>query len=115
MKNNNIRPFLLIFIILSFLSSTIYPLTNLYLMNIYNGNIPAMVRANWQIPFAATYLLPNLAVAFWLRHVAKKEKTSSLLWFFFGLLGGLISIAIFYLIRIYENFSTQQPNQPDTD
>jgi len=109
------RPFLLMFIMLSFLSSIIYPLTHLYLMNIYDGNIPAMVRATWQIPFAVTYLLPNIAVAFWLRQVAKKEKTSPLLWFFFGLVGGLISLAIFYIVRIYEKLNTQQITRTDPD
>jgi len=106
---------LLIFIILSFLSSIIYPLTHLYLLNIYDGNIPTMVRANWQIPFAATYLLPNIAVALWLGQVAKKENNSPLLWFFFALVGGLISLAIFYLIRIYEKLNTQQITRTDPE
>jgi MFS family permease len=115
MNNNNIKPFLLIFIILSFLSSIIYPATYLYLLNIYDGNIPTMVRSKWQMLFSATYLLPNIAVAFWLSHIAKKEKSSPLLWFFFGLVGGLISLAIFYLIRIYEKLNTQQITRTDPE
>lgn len=44
-----------------------------------------------------------------------KKKSGALLWFFFGLVGGLISVGIFYLIRINYKLETQHANQPDRE
>jgi hypothetical protein len=70
-----------------------------------------VVKGNLKMLYGLTIFIPRIASALWLRYLAKEHKTGALLWFFFGLVGGLISVAIYYLIRIYEK--TQQANQPE--
>ena len=53
--------------------------------------------------YGITIFIPSIAAAFWLRYLAQRHNSGMLLWFFFGLVGGLISVAIYYLIRIMKN------------
>ncbi len=61
--------------------------------------MPILVKGTSQMIYIVIFL-PQIAAAFWLRHLARKAKTATLLWTIFGLVGGILAVGIFYLIQI---------------
>lgn len=114
MKNKN-EKYILLFVIL-YAAFTLFPLfQEIYLTKMYGPDIPIIIRSQWKMIFGLIIFLPNIAAAFWLRHLARRESAGTFMWFFFGLVGGLIAVGIFYLISIHEKLETQQANQPDRE
>jgi hypothetical protein len=110
---NKINKYVLLFIILSS-APMLFPIfQEIFITNYYGGEIPIIGKGILKIIYGVFIFLPDIAAAFWLRYLAQKHNSGTVLWFFFGLVGGLISVAIYYLIRIYEKTETQQANQPD--
>jgi hypothetical protein len=114
MKNRN-KKYILLFVILYAVFMLFPLLQEIYLTKIYGADIPIIIRSQWKMLYGLIIFLPNVAAAFWLRHLAKREEAGAFLWFFFGLVGGLVAVGIFYLISIHEKLETQQANQPDRE
>ena len=97
---SDIRPYVCSFIALSMLSIFLPIFKDIYLLKVYGGDVPIIVKATWQMLYGVTFLLPQIAAAFWLRYLAKKENTATLLWTLFGLVGGIFAVGLFYLMQI---------------
>ena len=97
-----VRRYVLVFIILSLISIALPVFVNMCLMFVYRGDIPGIVRVWSQMVYPAALVVQNIGACIWLRYLARKDGSGAILWLFFGLVGGLLSVGVYYLIRLNE-------------
>ena len=96
------KKYVLIFIILALISIAVPIIMNACLMIVYHGDVPNTVRGLSQLVYPITMIIQNIGAAIWLWYLAKKDGSGTFLWPLFGLVGGLLSIGVYYLIRLNE-------------
>ncbi|USD36181.1 hypothetical protein [Ferrimonas sp. SCSIO 43195] len=96
-----VKPFILLAIVLA-VAAAVFPLfRDMYLAVEYGvTEIPYTVRKQWESLSILVVSLQNLACCAWLWWVTSKNNDGKLLWSAFGLLFGLVPIAIYYLVRL---------------
>ncbi len=103
----DIQRYIWLFIILSIVVAAFPLLRDVYLARSFGATeLPATVKANWELASVIVFAMPNLAAALWLRHVAGKSNAGNWAWCAFGLVLGLLAVALFYLVRISESHET---------
>ena len=94
-----VRKYVLVFIILALISFALPAAINLCLMVAYQGDI-RILRGLSKVMYPLAEVVQNIGAAIWLRYLAKKDGSGALLWSFFGLVGGLLAVGVYYLIRL---------------
>jgi len=110
-----VRKYVLVFIILALVSFALPAAINLCLTVAYQGDI-RILRGLSKVMYPLAEVVQNIGAAIWLRCLAKKDGSGALLWLFFGLVGGLLAVGVYYLIRLNDEKSGQvdTPNGEST-
>ncbi len=102
-----INKFIWLAIVLAAIASVIPFLRDIYLASTYGATgVPYSVKEQWESVSVILLVLQNIASALWLRYLASNDKNSVLTWSVFGLSFGLISVAIYYMVRMNERIET---------
>ena len=102
-----IQKYIWLFVFLSVVAATFPLLRDLYLARRFGASeLPVTVAENWELLSVFIIAIPNLAAALWLRHIAAKSNVGGWVWGTFGLVSGLLAVALFYLVRINESHET---------
>lgn len=88
--------------------SAFFPLVRDLYISAQFGSSEAPYLVSKQLESVSLFLVAfkNVAASIWLYWLASKYETKKLPWFVFGMLFGLIAVALFYLVRINENTET---------
>lgn len=102
-----IQKFIWLLLVLVVIAKVFPFLRDLYLARTYApGEIPLSVVDNFQFISLGLVALQNVASALWLRYLAFQNGVGTIVWSAFGLLFGLIAVAILYLASMYERQKT---------
>ena len=94
-------------IALSLIASASPFIRDLYLARVYRAEgAPYFIEQQWVFVTLIIVSLQNIAAALWLYSLSVKYHSSKLTWTAFGLFFGLISVGIYYLVRINERLET---------
>ena len=102
-----LNKFIWLAILLSLIASVSPFIRDLYLARVYGAEgAPYFIEQQWVFVTVIFVSFQNIAAASWLYYLSAKHHSSKLTWTAFGLFFGLISVGIYYLVRINERLET---------
>jgi hypothetical protein len=102
-----LNKFIWLAIALSLIASVTPFIRDIYLARVYGAEgAPYSIEQQWVFVTLIIVGLQNIAAALWLYSLSAKYHSSKLTWTAFGLFFGLISVGIYYLVRINERLET---------